>query len=99
MPYTNLPRLDETEGMDFLQGLTVVDLPTPIAAPYSTQLLADLGAEVIKVEKPGVGDDARHWGPPFLNGESPWFLSVNRNKHSVTLDVTNPHGREVLLEL
>ncbi|WP_459618701.1 CaiB/BaiF CoA transferase family protein [Bordetella sp. 2513F-2] len=79
--------------------MCVLDLSTSIAGPYSTQLLADLGATVIKIEKPGTGDDARHWGPPFIHGESPWFLSVNRNKHSLGLDLTKPGGLEVLEKL
>ena len=61
-----------------LNGVRVVDLTTSIAGPYAAMLLADFGAEVVKVERPGVGDDARHWGPPFLDEESLWFLSVNR---------------------
>ena len=62
-------------------------------------LLADMGAEVVKIERPGAGDDSRAWGPPFLDGESLWFLSVNRNKHSVTLDYTGEAGRKVLHDL
>lgn len=99
MPYTKLPEVTESSGMNFLAGLRVLDLTTSIAGPYATQLLADLGAEVIKVEKPGVGDDTRQWGPPFLHDESPWYLSVNRNKHSVTLDISKPDGRMVLDDL
>jgi len=98
-PFTKLLKMEETEGHALLKGMRVVDLSTSIAGPYSTQLLADLGASVIKVEKPGTGDDARHWGPPFLHGESPWFLSVNRNKQSLALDLTRPEGREVLEKL
>lgn len=82
--------------MHLLSGLRVVDLTTSIAGPYAAQLLADFGAEVIKVERPKGGDDTRQWGPPFLHGESLWFLCVNRNKHSITLDIQNPDGREVL---
>lgn len=96
MPYRKLPELKNSEGMNFLCGLRVVDLTTSIAGPYATQLLADFGAEVIKIEKPGTGDDTRQWGPPFLHDESPWYLSVNRNKSSVTLDISRPEGREVL---
>lgn len=99
MPYTNFPTVKTGEGMEFLAGLRVIDLSTSIAGPYATQLLADLGAEVIKVERPGTGDDTRQWGPPFLHGESPWYLSVNRNKHSITLDIGKPEGRQVLHEL
>ena len=62
-------------------------------------LLADMGAEVVKIERPGAGDDSRAWGPPFLDGESWWFLSVNRNKQSVTLDYTRESGRRVLHDL
>ncbi|MBV7483763.1 CaiB/BaiF CoA-transferase family protein [Bordetella sp. BOR01] len=96
LPFTELPKVSQGQGHALLQGICVLDLSTSIAGPYGTQLLADLGAKVIKIEKPGVGDDARHWGPPFINGESPWYLSVNRNKHSLTLDLTRPEGLDVL---
>src|SRR5690606_30512869 len=99
LPFAHLPKIEGVEGHALLAGMRVVDLSTSIAGPYSTQLLADLGATVIKVEKPGVGDDARHWGPPFLHGESPWFLSVNRNKHSLVLDLACPEGFETLEKL
>jgi crotonobetainyl-CoA:carnitine CoA-transferase CaiB-like acyl-CoA transferase len=79
-----------------LAGVRVLDLTTSIAAPYATMLLADYGAEVIKVERPGTGDDARAWGPPFLEGESLWFLSVNRNKKSLALDFTTEEGLKIL---
>lgn len=81
---------------DHLEGVTVLDLTTSVAGPYATMMLGDFGARVIKIERPGRGDDARAWGPPFLEGESLWFLSVNRNKESVTLDYTTPEGREAL---
>ncbi|CAM3945950.1 Formyl-coenzyme A transferase [Bordetella tumbae] len=97
-PFAELPMVDK-EGHDLLGGMCVVDLSTSVAGPYATQLLADFGATVIKVEKSGAGDDARQWGPPFLHGESPWFLSVNRNKHSVMLDLTRPEGLAVLEKL
>lgn len=74
----------------------MLDLTTSIAGPYATLLLADLGASVVKLERPGRGDDARAWGPPFLDGESLWFLSVNRNKQSITLDYANPAGLAAL---
>jgi formyl-CoA transferase/CoA:oxalate CoA-transferase len=79
-----------------LQGITVVDLTRVLSGPYCTMLLADMGARVIKVERPGQGDDTRGWGPPFLQGESAYFLSINRNKESVTLDFKQPGGRAVL---
>jgi len=74
----------------------VLDLTSSVAGPYATMMLADLGAEVIKVERPRSGDDSRQWGPPFLDGESLWFLSVNRNKASVTLRYDTPRGRDIL---
>src|ERR1700686_3351734 len=80
-----------------LEGLTVLDLTRVLSGPYCTMLLADMGARVLKIERPGKGDDTRHWGPPFLGGESAYFLSVNRNKESVTLDFKKSDGR-VLLE-
>jgi crotonobetainyl-CoA:carnitine CoA-transferase CaiB-like acyl-CoA transferase len=98
-PLDKLPKLPYCEGLGFLKGVTVLDLTTSIAGPYSTQLMADLGAEVIKIEKREGGDDARHWGPPFLNKESLWFMSANRNKGSLTLDLTQPEGQGILHDL
>jgi crotonobetainyl-CoA:carnitine CoA-transferase CaiB-like acyl-CoA transferase len=85
--------------LSLLSGVRVLDLTTSIAGPYATLLMADMGADVIKVERPGAGDDSRAWGPPFLDGESLWFLSVNRNKQSVTLDYSGEAGRKVLHDL
>src|SRR3954464_6811104 len=85
--------------LDLIAGVKVLDLTSSIAGPYAGQLLADMGATVVKVEKPGSGDDARAWGPPFLHGESLWFMSVNRGKHSVTLDFAAPQGMEILRKL
>lgn len=79
-----------------LEGLTVLDLTRVLSGPYCTMMLADMGARVIKVEHPKKGDDTRGWGPPFINGESSYFLSVNRNKESVTLDFKHPDGRALL---
>jgi crotonobetainyl-CoA:carnitine CoA-transferase CaiB-like acyl-CoA transferase len=79
-----------------LAGLTVLDLTRVLSGPYCTMQLADMGARVIKIEHPDGGDDTRHWGPPFLNGESTYFLSINRNKESVTMDFKAPRGRAVL---
>src|SRR3979411_1854607 len=69
-----------------LDGIRVLDFSHALAGPYCTMLLGDLGADVVKVEPPS-GDHSRHWGPPFINGESSYFLSVNRNKRSVVLDL------------
>jgi crotonobetainyl-CoA:carnitine CoA-transferase CaiB-like acyl-CoA transferase len=79
-----------------LAGTTVLDLTRVLSGPYCTMMLADLGARVIKVEHPGKGDDTRHWGPPFVGSESAYFLSVNRNKESISLEFKHPLGREVL---
>jgi len=79
-----------------LAGLTVLDLSRVLSGPYCTMLLADMGARVIKVEQPGRGDDTRHWGPPFVGRESAYFLSVNRNKESLTLDFKKPGAARVL---
>jgi crotonobetainyl-CoA:carnitine CoA-transferase CaiB-like acyl-CoA transferase len=98
-PLEELPRLPTGAGFALLCGVRVLDLTTSIAGPYATMLLGDFGAEVVKVERPGGGDDARHWGPPFLNGESLWFLSVNRNKESLALDYSRKEGHALLLEL
>ena len=82
-----------------LDGITVLDLTRVLSGPYGTMLLADMGARVIKIEQPGKGDDTRAWGPPFLEGESAYFLSINRNKESVTLDFKHPEGRALLEQL
>ena len=82
-----------------LGGLRVLDLTRVLAGPYCTQMLGDMGADVIKVESPGAGDDTRGWGPPFTGGESAYFLCVNRNKRSLTLDMKAKAGREILTQL
>lgn len=79
-----------------LEGLTVLDLTRVLSGPYCTMLAADMGARVIKIEHPTRGDDTRAWGPPFLKGESAYYLSINRNKESVALDYTTPEGRDIL---
>jgi len=86
-----------------LPHLTVLDLSRVLAGPWCTQLLADLGAEVIKIEKPGSGDDTRSWGPPFLKdregrdtGEAAYYLGCNRGKKSVAIDFTKPEGRDLV---
>ena len=79
-----------------LDGLTVLDFTRVLSGPYCTMQLGDLGARVIKIEQPGRGDDTRAWGPPFVNGESAYFLSINRNKESVALDLKDPHARRVV---
>jgi len=99
LPYQQLPEIKQFSGFSLLNDLKVLDLSTSVAGPYACQLLADFGATVLKIEKRITGDDARQWGPPFLNGASLWFLSVNRNKHSMTLDVSHPEGREILMSL
>ena len=87
---------DRTNGNPPLAGLLVVDLTRVLSGPYCTMMLADMGARVIKIEQPGKGDDTRAWGPPFLGDESAYFLSINRNKESLTLNVKEPRGREIL---
>ncbi len=79
-----------------LEGITVLDFTRVLSGPYCTMQLADMGARVIKIEHPGKGDDTRAWGPPFVNGESAYFLSINRNKESLTLDLKSTGARRVL---
>jgi crotonobetainyl-CoA:carnitine CoA-transferase CaiB-like acyl-CoA transferase len=98
IPADTLPD-KQSQDLDLLEGIVVLDLTTSVAGPYAGQLLGDLGATVIKIEKPGGGDDCRAWGPPFLDGESLWFLSVNRNKRSLALDFADEAGRAVLERL
>ncbi len=82
-----------------LDGIRVLDLTRVLAGPYCTMFLGDLGAEVVKVEQPGVGDDTRGWGPPFVGGESAYFLCVNRNKKSITVDFKSQDGIALLRRL
>ena len=82
-----------------LENIRVVDLTQALAGPYCTMLLGDMGADVIKIETPGAGDQSRGWGPPFIEGESAYFLSINRNKRSLTLDIKSAEGQAVLHKL
>jgi crotonobetainyl-CoA:carnitine CoA-transferase CaiB-like acyl-CoA transferase len=82
-----------------LAGLLILDLTRAVAGPFCTMNLADLGARVIKIEEPGGGDETRQWGPPFVQGESAYFLAHNRNKESVTLNLKDPGERELLCRL
>lgn len=90
---------DWEEDRGPLDGVRVCDMTRVLAGPYCTQILGDMGAEVIKVERPGVGDDTRHWGPPFVGGESCYYLSINRNKKSVSVDLTKPEGKDLIYDL
>jgi glutaryl-CoA transferase len=82
-----------------LSDVVVIDLSRVLAGPYCTMILGDLGATVIKVEQPGKGDDTRHFGPPYIAGESAYYLGLNRNKRSITLDFSMPEGKQRLLDL
>ena len=93
---TSTRPLDSPAALD---GITVLDLTRVLSGPYCTMMLADMGARVIKVEQPGKGDDTRAWGPPFVKGESAYFLSINRNKESLTLNLKHPDGRRIVDEL
>ena len=84
---------------NILDGVRVVELSEALAGPYCAMLLGDFGADVIKVERPGVGDQSRGWGPPFVEGESAYFLGANRNKRSVELNYDHPLGAEALRKL
>jgi crotonobetainyl-CoA:carnitine CoA-transferase CaiB-like acyl-CoA transferase len=82
-----------------LQGIRILDLSRMVAGAYCSMILADLGAEVIKIEQPGIGDDTRQWGPPYVHGESAYFLCVNRNKQSLTLDLRKEKAQGIFREL
>jgi len=87
-----------------LQGIRVIDLSRVLAGPFATMILGDLGAEIIKIERPNTGDDTRSWGPPFIEAEagsreSAYFLSVNRNKKSVCVDINTNHGQNIVKQL
>lgn len=92
--------------MGALSHIRVLDLSRVLAGPWCAQNLADLGADVIKVERPGMGDDTRHWGPPFVKdaqgkdtAESAYFVCINRNKRSITVDISKPEGQEIIRQL
>ncbi len=88
------------ELQPLLQGVRVLDLSRVLAGPYCSMMLGDLGADIIKIEAPGLGDDTRQWGPPFAKGgESAYFLCVNRNKRSMTLNLKSERGQEILKQL
>ena len=90
----------ESSGRPLLDGVRVLDLSRVLAGPYCTMMLGDLGADIIKVEAPGLGDDTRQWGPPFTpGGESAYYLCVNRNKRSLTLNLKSEQGLQILKEL
>lgn len=82
-----------------LHSIRILDLSRILAGPYCTMLMGDYGAEVIKVEIPGRGDDTRHWGPPWAGGESAYYLSTNRNKYSITLNLKHPEGQKTIKDL
>ena len=85
---------------NLLENICVIDLTRVLAGPYCTMMLGDLGADIIKIEVPGRGDDTRHWGPPFTKGgESAYYLSANRNKRSMTLNLKSEEGLEILKKL
>ena len=82
-----------------LDGLIVADFSRVLAGPYASMLLGDLGADVIKVERPGTGDDTRAWGPPWREEESTYYLGLNRNKRSIALDLADPAERDLARRL
>src|SRR3954469_25701639 len=88
-----------TSATGALDGLHVLDLTRILAGPLCTMMLGDMGADVIKVEPPGSGDDTRTWGAPFAGGESAYFLGVNRNKRSITLNMAVKPGQKILAKL
>ena len=92
--------------MNSLHGVRVLDLSRVLAGPWCTQTLADLGADVIKIERPGSGDDTRGWGPPFLKdrdghdtADAAYYLGTNRNKRSVTCDIAKPEGQQLIRDM
>ena len=89
---------DMAERHGALENITVLDLGRVIAAPFCASILADMGARVIKVERPGKGDDSRQYGP-YVNGESAYYANMNRNKEGITLNMKDPRGKEILKEL
>src|SRR5438067_11352118 len=102
MPVVRPRRADRFAGIAVLavsklplEGILVADFSRVLAGPLATQLLGDAGARVIKVEEPGRGDETRRWGPPFARGVSAYFLTINRNKESIVLDLKTPWGAKI----
>src|ERR1700693_934096 len=91
--------LQKGSRMKPLDGIRIVDLSRILARPYCSMLLGDMGAEIIKIESPDHGDDTRGWGPPFIVRESAYFLSINRNKKSLTLNLKAGQGKDILTRL
>ena len=85
--------------MKALEGISVLDLTRALAGPFCSLMLGDNGADVIKIEIPGTGDDTRSWGPPFIQGESAYYLSINRNKRSLTLNLRDPKAKDIFLKM
>ena len=82
-----------------LKGIKVIDQTQALAGPYTTMILGDLGADVIKIEKPGIGDNSRQWAPPYIGDQSCYYLAVNRNKRGIALDIRAAAGRDFLHRL
>ena len=87
------------ENKPILDGIRVVDLTRVLTVPFCAMMLGDLGADVIKIGRQHTGDDTRQWGPPFVEEESAYFLSINRNKRSITLNLKSDEGKQILWEL
>ena len=85
--------------MSLLKGYRVIDASRILVGAFGSMMLADLGAEVIKIEQPGMGDETRKWGPPFRGPDSTYFLSINRNKKSLTVDLKSAEGNKIVRDL
>ena len=82
-----------------LEDIKVLDLSRVLAMPYCSMMLGELGAEIIRVERPGIGDETRHWGPPWAGDQSAYYLCTNRNKKSITVDLKKKEGQKIILQL
>ena len=90
--------IEKIKNNHALNGIKILDLTRVLGGPYATQILADHGAEVIKIESK-IGDEVRAWGPPFINDMASYFINVNRNKKSIAIDLAKQEGKEIILEL
>jgi len=98
---TDTERVPEAgpRSIEPLRDVRVIDLTRILAGPYATMILGDLGADVVKIERPGHGDDTRHWGPPFIGDTASYYTAVNRNKRSIAIDLKHEQGRELVFQL